>query len=100
MLQEIQSRINFRHYMKFLLKLLLSRHLRHQVFGSTEDSKIFWTCVQPKNGILTNFLSTCDVAQKKTKFYFLAKIITLETNYKFLNETTVDSLSFGHMGSV
>ena len=55
---------------------------------------------QPKNVILTNLLSNCDVARKKPKFDFLAKIMTFEANYKFMNETTVDSLLFGHMARV
>ena len=57
-------------------------------------------CIQPKNLILTNLLSNFDVAQKKVKSDFLAKIVTFEVNFKFLNETTVDSLLFGHVGSV
>jgi hypothetical protein len=86
--------------MKFILKLLLSKHTRHQVFGSTYDSKSFWTFIQPKNAILTNLLSNCDVARQKPKFDFWAKIMTFEANYEFMNETTVDSLLFGHMGRV
>jgi hypothetical protein len=50
--------------------------------------------------ILTNPLSNCNVAQKKAKSDFFAKIVTFEANFKFLNETTVDSLLFGHVGSV
>ena len=37
---------------------------------------------------------------EKNKFDFLAKIMTFEANCKFLNETTADSMLFGHVGSV
>ena len=50
--------------------------------------------------ILTNLLSNCNVVQKKAKSDFLAKIVSYEVNFKFLNKTTVDSLLFGHVGSV
>ena len=39
-------------------------------------------------------------AFKLWKYDFLAKIATFEANFKFLNETTVDSLLFGHVGSL
>ena len=55
---------------------------------------------QPKNVILTNLLSNCDVARKKPKFDFLGKIMTIEGKYKFMDETTVDSLLFGSMSRV
>ena len=55
---------------------------------------------QPENVILTNLLSNCDVAQKKPKFDFLGKIMTIEGKYKFMDETTVDSLLFGYMARV
>ena len=86
--------------MKFELKLPLSKHLKHQILGSICHSETFWTCFQPKNLILTNLLSNCDVAQKKAKSDFLAKIVTFEANFKFFNETTVDSLLIKHVGIV
>ena len=55
---------------------------------------------QPKNVILTNLLSNCDVARKKPKFDFLGKIMDIEAKYKFMDETTVDSLLFGYMARV
>ena len=55
---------------------------------------------QPKNVILTNLVSNCDVARKKPNFDFLGKIMTFEGKYKFMDETTVDSLLFGYMARV
>jgi hypothetical protein len=55
---------------------------------------------QPKNMILTKSLSNCDVARKTNKFDFLAKIMTIEAKYKFMDETIVDSLLFGYMAIV
>ena len=55
---------------------------------------------QPKNVILSNLLSNCDVARKKPKFDFLGKIKAIEAKYKFMDETTIDSLLFGYMARV
>jgi hypothetical protein len=55
---------------------------------------------QPKNVILINLLSNCDVARKKPNFDFLGKIMTIEAKYKFRDETTVDSVLFGYMERV
>ena len=46
---------------------------------------------QPKNVILSNLLSNCDVARKKPKFDFLGKIMHIEANYIFMNQTIVIS---------
>ena len=86
--------------MKAIMKLLLSKHTRHQVFGSKLDFKSFWTCIQPENVISTNLVSNCDVARKTPKFGFLATIVKFKHNFRFMIETTVDSLLFGDMGRV
>ena len=55
---------------------------------------------QPKNVVLTNFLSNCDVAWKKPKLDFLGKIMTIGANYKFMDKNTVDSFLFGYVARV
>ena len=55
---------------------------------------------QAKNVILTNLLSNRDVARNNPKFDFLGKIWNIEANYKYMNQTSVISLLFGHMGRV
>ena len=53
-----------------------------------------------KNAILTNLVSNCDLAWKTLNYGFMAKIVKFTANFKFLIETTVDSLLFGHMRRV
>ena len=70
--------------MKAILQLILSKHARHQVFGSKLDFKGFWTCIQPKNVFLTNLVSNCDVARKNPKFGFSGKIVKFKAYFKFM----------------
>ena len=55
---------------------------------------------EPKNVILSNLLLNSDDAWKKPKFDFLDKIMAIEAKYKFMDETTVDSLILGYMARV
>ena len=55
---------------------------------------------QPKNLILSNLLSNCDVAWKKPKFDFLGKIMNIGANNIFMNQTIVIFLLFGHIARV
>jgi hypothetical protein len=53
-----------------------------------------------KNVSLTNLLSNCDVAREKPKFDFLVKIMHIEANFLFMNETIIISLLVEHMARV